>query len=67
MHPLCKSSNQSNGACLTCYPGYSVSGGNCTISAVIGGDPNCKKYDANNDCQECYPGYYISNRRCAKI
>lgn len=42
--------NQSNGACLSCYPGYSVTSGNCTLSTVSGGDPQCKKDDGNGNC-----------------
>jgi len=59
--------NQTNGACLTCYPGYSVSNGNCTLAAANGGDPNCKKDDGSGNCIECYSGYFVNNRKCFKI
>lgn len=42
--------NQSNGACLSCYPGYSVNSGNCTLSTASGGDPQCKKDDGKGNC-----------------
>jgi hypothetical protein len=42
--------NQANGACLSCYPGYSVINGNCSVSVVSGGDQNCKKDDGRGVC-----------------
>jgi proprotein convertase subtilisin/kexin type 5 len=40
--PLCKIFNTTTGFCLGCYPGYSLSKGNCLVnSGLISVDPNC--------------------------
>ena len=45
MSQLCKTSNSQTGVCLTCYPGYILSVGQCRIpSATEQGDVNCKNF-----------------------
>lgn len=41
-NPLCKTSNIVDGTCTACFPGYSLSGGQCVIAFQ---DPNCQKFD----------------------
>jgi hypothetical protein len=61
VNPICMTSNSVSGACLTCYPGYGLSGDNCTVAAVQNkADVNCKTYDNNQLCTECYQGHYLS-------
>ena len=38
-NPLCKISDLNNGQCTTCYPGYVINAGYCTVSLK---DPNCQ-------------------------
>jgi hypothetical protein len=39
LNPLCKTSNLTNGNCLSCYPGYTLANGLCSVSFK---DPNCQ-------------------------
>lgn len=69
-NPLCKTSSTSNGACLSCYPGYTLSGGSCIIgnSNTGNGDPNCKETNNFGVCTECYSSYYLSPQAtCLKL
>ncbi len=59
VNPLCNTYNSANGACLTCYPGYSISGIACIVSARQS-DPNCKSFSAGGPCTSCYNGFYLS-------
>jgi hypothetical protein len=61
-NPLCKTSDQASGNCLTCYPGYSVVAGNCTLSSssTTSLDPNCKGTNQNGVCNGCYSGYFLT-------
>jgi len=68
-NPLCKTSDDSTGACLTCFPGYIVSSEKCIpgISA-INSDLNCKSVDQTNLCNSCYSGYYLNSAKtCIKL
>lgn len=60
MNPLCQTSDF-NGACLTCYPGYSLSEGVCGVARLA--DPNCKSTNKNGNCLECYSGYFFNTDR----
>ncbi len=61
VNPICMTYNNATGACLTCYPGYGISGDNCTIAANPSkSDVNCKTYDNTQSCTQCYQGYYLS-------
>jgi len=58
----CNTFDQSNGLCLSCYQGYTLSNGDCYILVTQGSfDPNCKTADSNGVCQECYQGYFYSS------
>jgi proprotein convertase subtilisin/kexin type 5 len=61
VNPLCKT-NDNNGQCLSCYPGYVLNTGNCTVGASSNSDVNCAKI-VNGSCQQCSQGYYLSNSR----
>ena len=61
-NPLCKTSNTSNGACLSCFKGYGIQSGTCVIVSgqTSNSDVNCKATDANGACTACYSFYYLS-------
>lgn len=64
--PLCKTANQTNGACLSCFQGYILSAGICTIGGAQNSDVNCQTI-ANGVCQQCYSGYFVNVQgRCAQ-
>lgn len=65
-NPLCKTLNITSGACLTCYPGYTLVDSDCVISNSNNSDPNCISRQ-NSDCKECYIGYFLSKGVCTKI
>lgn len=58
----CNEYNQSTGACISCYPGYSNTPNNrssrCTI--LIDSDPNCQIKGNSSICIKCYAGFYFS-------
>jgi hypothetical protein len=58
-NPLCNVSNPLNGACLTCFPGYTLNTvlGRCEATMV---DPNCAKFVANNTCAVCAERYFFN-------
>jgi hypothetical protein len=39
--PLCKTFSPNTGACLTCFPGYIISGSACITSTASNSDANC--------------------------
>lgn len=58
--PLCKTSNQTNGFCTSCYNGYSVdTNGKCVPSQDSSRDPNCAVFNSDNTCQSCSKGYFF--------
>ena len=69
INPLCKSANTTDGTCLTCYPGYSLSKGNCVIPNIYyqqTQDPYCVTFDSQK-CVVCRKGYYVQNGYCATV
>lgn len=54
MNVLCKSSNVVTGECLSCYPGYVVSKGDCVIpqQSSSTSDPYCLEYQGSV-CKKC--------------
>lgn len=58
--PLCKTFNPDNGACTTCYLGYSVSGLTCAVTVTVSQTPNCFTFTPAGVCIECIDGYYLS-------
>ena len=56
------SSWNTKGSCLSCFPGYIVSGTTCTQS-----NPLCKSVNSNGACLSCYTGYVLFNNNCTPI
>ena len=64
--PNCKTFNESNGDCLTCYDGHELVSGKCIIKKGTS-DPNCKTFK-NDKCTECSKGYYFDiHNSCVQI
>jgi len=66
---LCKTSNTTNGFCLSCYAGYSLQNGICAVGTgtTVNSDPNCKSTDANGVCTGCYSSFYLSQGKCYRL
>jgi len=65
--PLCKTFDQSNGNCLSCYAGYVLNGGNCVRApdsqAEGPSDLLCAKWNGNV-CVSCATAAYFKNGIC---
>ena len=67
VNPLCKTSNPTNGACMSCYAGYTLNQGNGACE-IFFKDPNCKKFRSDNTCQKCAIRHYINNSgKCSSV
>lgn len=53
----CRTFSSVNGKCTSCYVGWNLSNGVCSVSAS-NNDPNCKTFNSNGVCTACYGGYY---------
>jgi proprotein convertase subtilisin/kexin type 5 len=63
-NPQCKDINTTTGVCISCYPGYTLQAGTCTIPRNI--DPNCNLPSGTN-CLSCRDGYWLNNGVCALV
>lgn len=50
------------GDCTSCYSGYALNGGSCTV-----GNSLCKASNSNGACTECYVGYLLNNGNCVPL
>ena len=69
INDLCRTANYSDGSCLSCYPGYSLSKGNCIIPisySQTAQDPYCVSFNGSM-CTKCRPGYYVQGGSCGLI
>lgn len=69
---LCNTWDSSNGNCLTCYPGYTLSNGQCSVSnnqnSNSNSNSNCAQYSSDQICLKCSSGYYFNaNGICTVI
>ena len=55
--PLCKTYDDLNGHCTSCYPGYVADDGKCVLGNAK--DSNCKNF-IDGTCDECYNGFYLN-------
>ncbi len=62
----CHEYDQSTGNCLTCFPGFALSGTSCVVSTNSVSDPNCKTWDGST-CLACAFGAYFSPDRVCLI
>lgn len=64
--PLCRTFDSNSGACLSCYYGYALQGGKCSVADTAGPvDALCAKW-ANGVCSQCSQGAYFSNGVCTQ-
>lgn len=69
VNPLCKTSNSSDGTCLSCYPGYSLSNGFCIIPVTYSQqatDPYCLSF-IKDQCASCQKGYFVQGGTCSIV
>lgn len=66
---LCKTSDPTNGACLSCYQGYTLINKACVpTNKTDNSDPNCKIRSLQDICTGCYTGFYLAvDLRCNKM
>jgi hypothetical protein len=60
----CKSSDPSNGSCLSCYPGYTLTNWQCVVLAR---KPHCLAYDAKASCIRCERFFFVGEDICVKV
>jgi hypothetical protein len=66
---LCRTHNSSNGFCLSCYPGYTISNGQCVIPrafALSVQDPYCLQRSGTS-CIQCSSGYFPLSGVCQNV
>ena len=61
---LCDTFNDFSGECTSCYSGYSLSDGECIVSAS---SSDCVKSEGDGSCSECPQGSYLSGGKCIPI
>ena len=66
-NPLCRTYNLTNGHCLSCYKGYTVSGESCVVESSGSTDVNCLKFTSSGECEQCYVSFYVSNGICMQM
>lgn len=64
--PLCRTHDSNSGVCTSCYPGYTLANGQCSI-VQASQIPNCNVVNSAGACVECLSGYYVSNGRCEAV
>lgn len=61
--PLCRTVDQATGDCNSCYQGYTLSLGSCSIQGGQQRDP-CVQKEPDSTCLECSIGYTLNSGRC---
>ena len=56
----CNTFDATTGACLTCYPGYSIQDEGCVVARS---NDFCQAF-SNGGCTKCYTGYLLVNGIC---
>ena len=62
MSPYCKTYDNADGHCLSCYQGYGLSNGDCVVSTT-----NCKTHTDEGKCATCYNGYALYQGDCVPV
>lgn len=61
----CRTYNDFDGQCLSCYSGFALNQGKCVKDNVKGG---CSSFDSDGKCSKCATGFYLnSNSECAQV
>jgi hypothetical protein len=68
VNPNCKTYNSSNGACLSCYPGFGIVEDTCLPGAVTPSyDPNCNTFNGSV-CAKCSKGFFLGSAgKCTAV
>jgi len=66
VNPACKTYDNGNGLCTSCFSGYEVQNGNCAVSLNANTIANCNQIDQlSGKCVKCSFGYYFDqNGNC---
>ena len=64
---LCRTFDQSNGDCLSCFAGFRLEGRDCVEDEGSSLNPFCAEFDANNTCIRCSSGYYFDNDKVCQL
>jgi len=59
--PYCKTYDPATGACTTCFSGYALSNGVCSLSVNL-----CKSSDSTG-CLSCYDGFALYQKKCISL
>lgn len=61
--PSCKTFDNTNGNCLSCFAGFEVSNGSCLVSKIKATISNCNQVDlTTGKCAKCSFGYYFDQQ-----
>jgi len=53
-----------DGSCTSCYPGFDLANGVCSVS---NSPSSCSKFDSKGACLNCSQGSYLNSGRCIQI
>jgi hypothetical protein len=62
----CKTYDDTNGACLTCYDGYFLAEIICAFGSLPSSDPYCIS-NKNGICSKCSKGFYLLDNTCNMV
>jgi hypothetical protein len=66
VNPLCRTSNQITGDCVSCYEGYQMSGRTCVLPVIVN-IPFCNIISAAGACVDCIEGYFVRDGQCRAV
>ena len=60
--PFCKTYDNANGLCTSCFAGYANTNGTCTVLVT-----QCQSTNTNGTCLTCYTGYALYQGQCIAL
>ena len=66
VNPLCNTFDPNFGTCLSCYRGYNLVNGNCTVSSQPSSAANCRNF-TNGVCVQCSNRFFTLNGVCTPV
>lgn len=64
VNPYCHEYDQTTGDCLTCFPGFALNQGNCSVSTATVTDPNCKTWNGTVCIACAFGAYFAADKTC---
>lgn len=65
--PLCRTFDQNNGNCMSCYASFELQGAKCIKSKQSLSDPNCAEF-FEGLCTKCSKGFiFLDNGKCGLV